>query len=69
MQPLRLEIEMNNLDSLEIDEVNGGYLHLETDIVSIEVLSRPFKGGILHTITTPVQRKEKNFPASPALRD
>jgi hypothetical protein len=64
-----MEIKMKNLDSLEIDKVGGGYLHLETDVVSIEVLSRPFKGGILHVVTTPIQRKEKIFPISHALRD
>lgn len=60
---------MNNLEFFEIDKVGGGYLRLEADVASIEALSRPFKGGILHTVTTPLQRKEKLLPAPHALRD
>lgn len=64
-----MEIEMNNLKFFEIDKVGGGYLRLEAHVASIEALSRPFKGGILHTVTTLAQRKEKIFPAPHALRD
>lgn len=64
-----MENEMKKLDAFELDNIGGGYLRLNTDIVSIEALPKPLKGGILYPFTIPISHKEKIFPAPNAWRD